>query len=63
MWHTWDRREKCCKVLVGKLRGKSPLRRPRHRWEDGIGMDLKQIDWGMGSGFSWLRIGTSGGLL
>jgi hypothetical protein len=23
-----------CKILVGKLEGKRPLRRPRHRWED-----------------------------
>jgi hypothetical protein len=31
------------KVLVGKLEGKRPLRRLRHRWEDGIGRDL----WGI----------------
>ena len=27
-------------VLVGKLEGKRPLRRPRCRWEDNIKMDL-----------------------
>jgi hypothetical protein len=27
---------KVCKVLVGKPKGKIPLGRPRHRWEDGI---------------------------
>jgi hypothetical protein len=26
-------------------------------------MDLREIDWGVWSGFSWLRIGTVGGLL
>jgi hypothetical protein len=31
------------KVLVGKLEGKRPLGRPRHRWEDGIRMDLREI--------------------
>ena len=35
--------------LVGKLEGKRPLRRPRHRWEDDIKMDLKmwggEMDW------------------
>jgi hypothetical protein len=33
------------RVLVGKLEGKSPLRRPRRRWVDGIKMDLKEIGW------------------
>jgi hypothetical protein len=27
----------------GKHEGKRPLRRPRHRWEDGIGMNLGKI--------------------
>jgi len=30
-------------ILVGKPEGKRPLRRPRHRWEDNITMDLKEI--------------------
>jgi hypothetical protein len=33
------------KILVGKLEGKGLLRRPRHRWEDNIIMDLKEIRW------------------
>jgi hypothetical protein len=40
MWHTGERGEMCTD-LVGKLKGKIPLVRPRHRWEDGIKMDLK----------------------
>jgi hypothetical protein len=28
------------RVLVGKPEGERPLGRPRHRWEDGIKMDL-----------------------
>jgi hypothetical protein len=37
------------KVLVGKPKGKKPLGRPRHRWEDGIRMDLREIGlWGCG---------------
>jgi hypothetical protein len=27
---------------------------------DGIRMDLREIGWGMFSGFNWLRTGTSG---
>jgi alpha-glucosidase (family GH31 glycosyl hydrolase) len=30
---------------------------------DGIKMDLREIGWGVWSGFAWLRIGTVGGLL
>jgi hypothetical protein len=29
-------------VFVGKPEGKRPLRRLRHRWEDGIRMDLRE---------------------
>ena len=31
------------KILTGKPTGKSPLERPRRRWEDNIGMNLKGI--------------------
>jgi hypothetical protein len=49
-------------ILVRKLEGKRPLGRPRHRWEVNIRMDLREIGW-VWTGFIWLRIGTSGGLL
>jgi hypothetical protein len=38
---------KMYKLLVGKPEGKRPLRRLRHRWEDGIRMDLEKIAWGV----------------
>jgi hypothetical protein len=50
------------RVLVGKPEGKRRLERPRHRWEDGIKMYLRELFWGMLNGFTWLRIGTIGGL-
>jgi hypothetical protein len=31
------------KILVGKPTGKRPLGRHRHRWEDNIKMDLREI--------------------
>jgi hypothetical protein len=37
---------KLYKVLVGKPEGKRPLGRPRHRWEDGIRMDLTETGFG-----------------
>jgi hypothetical protein len=41
------------KVLVGKPEGKRPLGRPRHRWENGIRMDLREI--GLGN-VDWIRL-------
>jgi hypothetical protein len=51
------------RVLVGKPEGERTLERPRRRWEDGIKMYLREIDRGVWSGFTWLRIGTVAGLL
>jgi hypothetical protein len=44
---------KVYKVLVGKPEGKRPLGRPRRRWEDGIRMDLREIDLGA---VDWIRL-------
>jgi hypothetical protein len=41
------------KVLVGKPKGKRPLGRPRHRWEDGIRMDLRETGLGV---VDWIRL-------
>jgi hypothetical protein len=55
---------KLYRVLVGKPEGKKrPLGRPRHKWEDGIRMDLGETAWEVWIGFNWLRTGTGGGLL
>jgi hypothetical protein len=35
------------RVLVGRPEGNRPLGRSRHRWEDNIKMDLREMDqWG-----------------
>ena len=34
------------RVLVSRPEVKSPLGRPRHRWEDNIKMDLQKVGWG-----------------
>jgi hypothetical protein len=31
------------KILTGKPKGERPIERPRHRWEDNIRMDLKEV--------------------
>ena len=33
-------------VLVGKPESKRILARPKHRWQDDIRIDLKEIGWG-----------------
>ena len=40
------------RVLVGKPEGKRPLGRPRHRWEDNIKMDLREV----GVGGDWMEL-------
>jgi hypothetical protein len=42
------------RVLVGKPEGKKPLERPKHSWEDGIKMDLREIGWG--GGVKWIHL-------
>jgi hypothetical protein len=39
------RGQKVYRILVGKPEGRRPLGRRRRRWEDGIRMDLREIDW------------------
>jgi hypothetical protein len=48
------------KILVRKPEGKRPLGRQRHRWEDNIRRDLREIGW---MGVDWIhlvKIGTNG---
>jgi hypothetical protein len=44
---------KVYRVLMGKLEGTRPLGRQRHRWEDGIRMDLREIGWGS---VDWIQL-------
>jgi hypothetical protein len=41
------------RVLVGKPEGKTPLGRPRRRWEDNIKMDLQEVGGGCGN---WMEL-------
>jgi hypothetical protein len=40
--HTGERRV-VHSILVGKPKGKRPLWRSRHRWEDNIKIDLQEV--------------------
>jgi hypothetical protein len=41
------------KILVGKPEGKRPLARPRHRWENNIKTDRKEI---VLDGVNWIHL-------
>ena len=41
------------RVLVAKLEGKSPLERPRRRWEDNIKMDHQEVGY---EGMDWIDL-------
>ena len=41
------------RVLVRKPEGKRPMGRPRHRWEDNIKMDLRELG---GSFGDWMEL-------
>jgi hypothetical protein len=40
-------------ILTGKLKGKRPLGRPRHRWVDNIKVDLGELGW---DGIDWIDL-------
>jgi hypothetical protein len=41
------------RILVGKAEGNAPLRKPRHRREDNVKMDAREIEW---SGTDWINL-------
>jgi len=45
--------KRCYRVLVGRLEGKRPLGRPRHRWKNNIKTDLREI--GI-DGANWIQL-------
>jgi hypothetical protein len=47
-----------CRISVEKPEGKRPLGRSRHRWEDNIRMDLREIGWG---GMDWIHLAQDRG--
>jgi hypothetical protein len=51
------------RILVGKPEIKTPLGKPKRRWDDNIRIDLREIGWEIWAGLIWLRTGTSGRLL
>jgi hypothetical protein len=44
---TYGEKSSAYRILVGRPEGRRPLRRPRHRLEDNIKMDLQEVEWGM----------------
>jgi hypothetical protein len=46
-------RRSAYRVLVGKLEGKRLVGKPRHRWEDNIKTDFREIGYG---GLEWIHL-------
>jgi hypothetical protein len=51
-------KRKLYKVLVGKPERERPLGRPRHGWEDGIRMDVREI--GLAGVVDWIQLAQDG---
>jgi hypothetical protein len=45
------------KIFIIKPEEKIPLRKPRHRWDGSIKMDLSEICSRVWIGFIWLKLG------
>ena len=48
-----DERRGIYRVLLERPEGKKPIGRPRHRWEDNIKIDLKEVGCG---GMYWIEL-------
>jgi len=53
-----DERRGVFRVLVMKPEGKSPIGRPRSRWEDNIKMGLQEVGYG---GMDWIKLARDRG--
>jgi hypothetical protein len=47
MWHEWERRGICVKLLVGETEGKRPLGKPRNKRIDDIKVDVLETGLGV----------------
>jgi hypothetical protein len=52
------KRRNAYRILVGKAERKTPLGRPRRRWEGNVRMVLRQTRWEVVAVFTWIGIGT-----
>ena len=50
---TYGGRRCLYRALVGKLKRKRPLERPRCRWEDNVKMDVQEVGYG---GIHWIDL-------
>jgi len=50
-------------AALNRILWKTLLGRPRRRWDDNTGMDVREVGWEIVGWAIWFRIGTSGGLL
>jgi hypothetical protein len=46
--NTYGVEERCIRGFSGEPEGTRQLGRPRHRWEENVKMDLREVEWGGG---------------
>ena len=63
MWRVWVEGRGVHRFLVGKPEGRRPLGIPRRRWRIILRWIFRKLEGVVGTGWSWLRIGTDGGHL
>jgi hypothetical protein len=51
------KRKNAYRVLGEKPDGKTPIERPRHRWEENIKMDVNEVGW---RGMGWIDLAQYG---
>jgi hypothetical protein len=49
----YGEKRRAYRVLAGRPEGRRPLRRPRHRWEDNIKVDLQDVEC---EGMKWIDL-------
>ena len=57
---THGEEEGCLQGFGEDPEGKRPFGRSRHRWEDNMKIDLKEVGFGVWTESRWLRRGTDG---
>jgi hypothetical protein len=63
MWHVWGRREVCTGCWWGNLKERSHWGDPDVEGRIILSEMLRKLEGVVGTGWSWLRIGTGGGHL
>jgi hypothetical protein len=43
----YGKEKNACRILMGRVRGRRPLGRPKRRWKDSVKIDLREVEYGI----------------